>query len=70
MTTATLDHVSVAETTPFQRLAQWAKQAGKSIQYSQMLRALALLDDSQLARLGIDRTDIPAYAHRLIYRES
>ena len=53
----------------FDRFSGWLGQFSKSVQYSQMMRALAQLDDAQLAQVGVKRADIPSYAHALVYHE-
>ncbi len=38
----------------------------KVLQHAQMMSALVKLSDAQLAAIGIERSDIPSYAERLI----
>ena len=41
----------------------------RAVQRAQMMRALGGMSDSQLAGIGLRRSDIPHYAERLIARE-
>ena len=40
-----------------------------AVQRAQMMRALGGMSDSQLARMGLRRSDIPRYAEKLVARE-
>ena len=40
-----------------------------AFQRAQMMRALSGMSDSQLARMGLRRSDIPSCAERLVARE-
>ena len=55
-------------------LRRWATALGrglgaavKRLQYTRMIEALNHLTDAQLAEIELQRSDIPAYAHRLVY---
>lgn len=50
-----------------ERFAAWATNTSKTVQLSQMIRALARLNDEQLRKVGVTRSEIPAHAHRIIY---
>lgn len=39
----------------------------KTVQVARMMQVLATIDQQQLADLGIERSDIPAYAEWLVY---
>lgn len=52
----------------FDRVGAWFARLTKSMQYAQMMRALSQLDNAQLAKIGIRRSDIPAYAEKAVYQ--
>ena len=39
------------------------------MQYRRMLQAMARMSDEQLSRIGIERKDVPARAHEIIFRQ-
>lgn len=41
----------------------------RAVQAGQMMRVLTELSDRQLADIGLQREDIPAYSHWLVYGE-
>jgi len=49
------------------RCGQALSRAVRRVQYGQMVSVLIRLPDQQLAQIGIRRSDIPAYARKLIY---
>lgn len=46
-----------------------AAAAVKILQHARMMSVLASLSDAQLAEIGIERSDIPLYAKRLMTRD-
>ena len=65
----TFETATPHSTTPTfaERLAIWATNTSKTVQLSQMIRALAQLNDEQLHKVGLTRSEIPAHAHRIVY---
>ena len=51
-----------------ERLTDWATRRTRSLQMSQMIRALAQLNDEQLTKVGLTRAEIPAHAYRVVYQ--
>lgn len=51
----------------FRRLARRLAAALKLVQYGRQVQALSQLPDHLLADIGLRRSEIPAYARRLIY---
>jgi uncharacterized protein YjiS (DUF1127 family) len=54
----------------FVRLGRWAGGLLRTIQTARMMQALSEMNDHELARIGITRADIPAYAASLIDGET
>lgn len=52
---------------PLARLAAALGAAVKRLQCARMVTALGQLSDSQLAEIGIARSEIAAHAHRLVH---
>jgi uncharacterized protein YjiS (DUF1127 family) len=48
-------------------LGHWLGAAAKGLQYGQMVSVLNRLPDEYLAEAGLQRSDIPEHAHRLVY---
>lgn len=51
----------------FRRLRGGLAAGVKRIQYARQMEALAQMPNHQLAEIGLRRSEIPAYAWRLIY---
>ena len=49
------------------RLGRRLAAALKQVQYGRQMQALGQLSDRQLAEIGLRRSEIPAYAWRLIH---
>ena len=70
ITVATTFETSITRTatpTLAERFASWATNTSKTVQVAQMTRALAQLNDEQLAKVGLTRSGISAHAHRIVY---
>jgi uncharacterized protein YjiS (DUF1127 family) len=48
------------------RIAEIFRAMWRGVQYARMLRVLTEMSDSQLARIGVTRGDIPDYAWKLV----
>jgi uncharacterized protein YjiS (DUF1127 family) len=55
---------------PVARLWQAMCAVTKRLQHGRMISVLMRLSDAQLARIGIARAGIPAYARRLVYDDA
>ncbi|HUF88223.1 MAG TPA: DUF1127 domain-containing protein [Thermohalobaculum sp.] len=49
------------------RIGRRLAAALKQVQYGRQMQALSQLSDGQLAEIGLRRSEIPAYAWRLIH---
>jgi len=48
------------------KVAAWPAQVIRSMQYGRMMQALAALSDTQLAAIGLTRSEIPRYARECL----
>lgn len=64
-------YITDAQSRPFMSFAAVAagfKALGYQLRYGRMLSVLGQMSDAQLKQVGITRSDIPAYAAKLVAR--
>lgn len=53
---------------PLRAVSEFLKSAVRAMQMGRMMSALSQMSDAQLDQIGITRSDIPAYAEKLLAR--